>query len=76
MKVSCECGYCKTKLSVFIHYYFVEYSDNATAVIIAKNEDNAREIAKRRNGVEIANIYELEPDTFNDEGYLIVSTRT
>lgn len=75
MELKCECGYCKTKLSISLHYYFVEYSDNATAVIIAKNEDNAKEIAQRRNGVETTNIYELEPDTFNNEGYLIVSQR-
>lgn len=51
-------------------YYFVSDSKNKTYLIAAINSENAHRIAKRSK-IKVVDLYELQPDTFDNEGFLI-----
>lgn len=53
-----------------MNYYFVNDSKNKRHIIVAENEENLKEILRNSNVVS-DNSYELEPDTFNEVGFLI-----
>ncbi len=52
-------------------YFFVLDNKGNTHVIVAADLDRATEIAGQ--SLEVENCYELQPDTFMSEGFLVSS---
>lgn len=51
-------------------YYFVKGSKGKRYIVIAKNKENSKKILANAN-VATNCFYELKPDTFETEGFLI-----
>lgn len=53
-------------------YFFITAFGGATHVVIAKSADSARALATKAK-LDVSDLYELTPGTFNTEGFLVSS---
>lgn len=55
-------------------YYFVQFKGDGNGIVVAKDLESAKLIALNEDE-NIENIYQLEDNTFKDEGFLMVDWR-
>ncbi|MCR3759162.1 hypothetical protein KYB31_09185 [Clostridium felsineum] len=63
----------RTKRVDIIKYYFVKATTGKRHIVIAKNEEDLKNVLEKAK-VETDCSYELEEDTFNNSGFLISDT--
>jgi len=53
-----------------MRYYYLRDDKDDVSVLVASSLENAQRIAEH-SGLMIVDLYELEPKTFKDEGFLL-----